>query len=133
MKETCTILNVSYETLKFYCKEGLVPNVARNASNHRVFDEANLAWLQGIMILRKCGMSLKDMKTYLEHCLIGQETIPERKIMLELVEQELHKRRIEIEDCLNYIDNKQNFYDKILNGELEYISNLIKTKKEKVS
>ena len=26
-KEVCEVVGISYETLKFYCKEGLVPNV----------------------------------------------------------------------------------------------------------
>ena len=28
-KEVCEQVGISYETLKFYCKEGLVPNVKR--------------------------------------------------------------------------------------------------------
>lgn len=26
MKETCEKLNISYETLKYYCNEGLIPD-----------------------------------------------------------------------------------------------------------
>lgn len=32
--------------------------------------------------LKKCGMSIKDMKQYLAYCLQGKSTIPERQIML---------------------------------------------------
>ena len=27
MKETCNLTNLTYDTLKYYCNEGLVPNV----------------------------------------------------------------------------------------------------------
>lgn len=30
MKEVCKEIGMNYETLKFYCKEGLVPNVKRD-------------------------------------------------------------------------------------------------------
>lgn len=30
MKEACALTNMTYENLKFYCNEGLVPNVKRN-------------------------------------------------------------------------------------------------------
>ncbi len=30
MKEACTLTNMTYENLKFYCNEGLVPNVKRD-------------------------------------------------------------------------------------------------------
>ena len=36
MKEACVQTGMSYETLKFYCKEGLVPNVKRDSHNYRV-------------------------------------------------------------------------------------------------
>ena len=29
MKQTCQMVGMSYETLKFYCNEGLIPKVAR--------------------------------------------------------------------------------------------------------
>ena len=36
MKEVCQIVGWNYETLKYYCKEGLIPNVKRdkNEENH---------------------------------------------------------------------------------------------------
>lgn len=30
MKETCEKVGMNYETLKYYCNEGLIPNVKRN-------------------------------------------------------------------------------------------------------
>ena len=37
MKEACIQTGMSYETLKFYCKEGLVPNVKRRLRSHPGF------------------------------------------------------------------------------------------------
>ena len=42
MKQTCEEVGMNYETLKFYCNEGLIPNVKRNKNNHRIFDEIGL-------------------------------------------------------------------------------------------
>ena len=50
-KEACEQVGISYETLKFYCKEGLVPNVKRDKNNYRIFDERNIAWLKGLQCL----------------------------------------------------------------------------------
>ena len=30
MKEACKLTNMTYENLKFYCNEGLIPNVKRD-------------------------------------------------------------------------------------------------------
>lgn len=125
MKEVCNEIGMSYETLKFYCKEGLVPNVKRDKNNYRDFDERNIAWLKGLQYLRKCGMSIKDMKQYMNYCLQGPDTIPQRKIMLEETRKGLLDKINEINDCIDFIDDKQGFYDDVLDGKIEYVSNLI--------
>lgn len=125
MKETCQKVNMTYETLKFYCNEGLVPNVKRNENNYRIFDDRDINWLNSLSCLKKCGMSIQDMKTYLSLCLKGQSTIPERKIMLDRLKVELMNRILELNESVDFIDNKQQFYDDVLTGKVKYNSNLI--------
>ena len=50
MKEACIQTGMSYETLKFYCKEGLVPNVKRDSHNYRVFDDRDIKWIQSLRL-----------------------------------------------------------------------------------
>lgn len=82
MKEACTLTNMTYETLKFYCNEGLVPNVKRDKRNYRVFDEHDIKWIQSLNCLKSCGMSIAEMKQYLALHMEGEGTIPERKVIL---------------------------------------------------
>lgn len=128
MKDVCSQLDISYETLKFYCKEGLVPNVQRDKNNYRLFNDHHVAWINGLLCLRKCGMSIKDMKIYMNYCLEGESTIPIRKEMLSSLKNELVKKEQEIRESMDYIDNKQDFYDDVLNGKMEYKSNIIELK-----
>lgn len=92
MKDVCTATGMPYETLKFYCNQGLLPNVKRDRNNHRVFDDHDVAWLKSLTCLRDCGMSLAEMKEYLALCLGGAPTIPERKVMLAGKRAELIKK-----------------------------------------
>ena len=62
MKEACALTNMTYENLKFYCNEGLVPNVKRDLRNYRVFDEHDIKWIQSLGCLKNCGMSIAEMK-----------------------------------------------------------------------
>lgn len=125
MKETCQKVSMTYETLKFYCNEGLVPNVKRDKNNYRIFDDEDINWLNSLSCLKKCGMSIQDMKTYLSLCLKGQSTIPERKIMLNKLKVDLMNRILELNESVDFIDNKQQFYDDVLVGKVKYNSNLI--------
>ena len=82
MMQVCRETNMTYETLKYYCNEGLVPNVKRDGNNRRVFDQRDVKWIQDLVCLKKCGMSIQEMKDYLALCLQGEGTIPQRKEML---------------------------------------------------
>ena len=82
MMQVCKETGMTYQALKFYCNEGLVPNARRDKNNRRVFDERDVAWINSLTCLRKCGMSIQEMKDYLSLCLQGEVTILQRKILL---------------------------------------------------
>lgn len=125
MKEACLKVNMNYETLKFYCNQGLVPNVKRDKNNYRIFDDRNIAWIQSLACLKNCGMSIQEMKEYLNLCLDDESTIPDRKQILNKKRKELEKKVAELNESINYIDWKQGFYDDVLSGKTKYYSNLI--------
>lgn len=126
IKQTCKMVNMNYETLKFYCNEGLVPNVKRDKNNYRVFDDKDVAWIKSLTCLKNCGMSIQEMKDYLKLCLQGQSTIPERKIILDKKREALLRSIASLTEAVEYIDWKQQFYDGVLSGKTKYSSNLIK-------
>lgn len=125
MKQTCQKVGMTYEALKFYCNQGLVPNVKRDKNNYRVFDEHDIEWIHGLTCLKRCGMSLSDMKLYLALCLKGQTTIPKRKEILEKQRNALKKEMKRLQEDIAYIDWKQAYYDDVLAGKIRYTSNLI--------
>ncbi len=125
MKEACTLTNMTYENLKFYCNEGLVPNVKRDRRNYRVFDEHDIKWIQSLNCLKSCGMSIAEMKQYLALCMEGEGTIPERKMILAEKKETLLKSITELQKAVAYIDWKQGFYDDVLSGKTAYYSNLV--------
>lgn len=127
MMQVCRELNMTYQTLKFYCNEGLVPNVKRDDNNRRIFDERDVKWIRDLSCLKRCGMSIQEMKAYLELCMEGQTSIPQRKEMLARKRVALLESVKALEDSIAYIDWKQGFYDEVLSGARPYISNLIRT------
>ena len=125
MKEACTLTNMTYENLKFYCNEGLVPNVKRDRRNYRVFGEHDIKWIQSLNCLKSCGMSIAEMKQYLALCMEGEGTIPERKVILAEKKETLLQSITELQKAVAYIDWKQGFYDDVLSGKTAYYSNLV--------
>ena len=127
MMQVCRETGMAYEALKFYCNEGLVPNVKRDSRNRRAFDGHDVKWIQDLVCLKKCGMSIQEMKDYLALCLQGPSTILQRKVMLAAKQEALRASIRELEESVAYIDWKQGFYDEVLSGKRPYVSNLIPT------
>ena len=122
MKEVCQKVGMNYSTLKFYCNEGLIPNVKRDKNNRRIFDDKDVEWIKNLACLKNCNLSIEEMKIYLAMCLEGNKTIPERKIMLSQKQSELKEKIAILENAVTYIEWKQNLYDEILSGKINYTS-----------
>lgn len=125
MKQACALVNMSYETLKFYCNQGLVPNVKRDPNNRRIFDDRDIAWIQSLTCLKNCGMGIQEMKEYLALCLEGTSTIPARQAILEKKRDALLDSIAALQESVAYIDWKQQFYSDVLSGKKKYVSNLL--------
>lgn len=75
--------------------------------------------------LRNCNMSIQEMRDYIALCLKGKSTISERKQILAEKRKQLEEELERLQDSIAYIDWKQGFYDDVLSGKTEYVSNLI--------
>ena len=126
MKEVSEITGLSYDTLKYYSNEGLIPDVKRDKNNYRIFDEKNIGWIKSLSCLKKCGMSNKEIKVYMKLCKKGISSISERKEILDKKLNELEKEIDRIRESIDYINFKKQFYDDVLSGKKEYFSYLIR-------
>ncbi|MBQ6844546.1 MAG: MerR family transcriptional regulator [Agathobacter sp.] len=127
MKDACEKTGLSYETLKFYCNQGLVPNVKRDKNNRRIFNDKDIAWINSLNCLRNCDMSISEMREYIDLCIEGESSIPKRKEILIAKRASLVEKLQQIQDSIDYIDWKQGFYDDVLSGKTKYYSNLLNT------
>ncbi|MDY4920676.1 MAG: MerR family transcriptional regulator [Phascolarctobacterium sp.] len=126
MMQACRETGLTYQTLKFYCNEGLVPNVLRDKNNRRYFDDATVKWIKDLNCLKRCGMSIEEMKEYVALCLEGPKSIPQRQEILKRKQADLQEEIKKLQESMAYIDWKQGFYKDVLDGKRPYISNLIK-------
>ena len=125
MMQTCKETGMTYQGLKFYCNEGLIPNVKRDNINRRIFDEHDIAWIKSLTCLKNCGMSIQEMKEYTKLCLEGASSIPQRQKILAQKKLQLQEKVAVLTASIEYIDKKQDFYNEVLEGKREYFSNLI--------
>lgn len=71
------LFGLPISTLRYYDKEGLFPTIQRD-SGIRKFGEKELEALRVIECLKKSGLEIKDIKQFMEWCVQGSETYPQR-------------------------------------------------------
>ena len=72
------LFGLPISTLRYYDKEGLFPTMQRD-SGIRKFGEKELEALRVIECLKKSGLEIKDIKQFMEWCVQGSETYPQRR------------------------------------------------------
>ncbi|AFM43392.1 putative transcriptional regulator [Desulfosporosinus acidiphilus SJ4] len=111
IKEVSEKFKLSAHTLRFYEKEGVLPTIQRDESGRRVYSNKDLGIIQIICCMRVTGMSLEYIKKYVELCILGDNTIPERHQMI-LSQKEIIEDLIkEYQDLLNVVNWKLQYYD----------------------
>lgn len=66
---------VPASTLRYYDKEGLLPEVERLGGGSRVFSEHDLAWIRVIEYLKKAGLTIKEIRRYTDLVQQGDDTL----------------------------------------------------------
>lgn len=103
-------------TLRFYEKAGLLSNVAKRAGGVRDYGPADITRLGMIECLKKTGMSLADIKTFMDWCACGDETIQQRYDMFIQRKKIIKKQLDEIRKTLKIIDFKIDYYARALDA-----------------
>lgn len=116
VKEVSEILNVSPHALRFYDNEGLLPGLSRR-NTHRLFSYEDLEWVRSVQCWRESGMSVADIRRYLELYSEGDGTLGERRQMIleqrdrAIAEVKAAKERVKM------LDRKVQWHDALVAGE----------------
>lgn len=109
--EMAKLLGVTASTLRYYDKEGLLPFVERSSGGIRMFQETDFEWLQIISCMKKAGMSIRDIRQYIELAMQGDDTIDLRLQMFHRQRDALRAQIAEMERTLETVEYKCWFYE----------------------
>lgn len=104
-------IGVAPSTLRYYDKEGLLPFVERSSGGIRVFKEADYEWLKVIECLKKTGMPLKDIKTFIEMAMQGDSTIDERLELIKKQRDDVSRQMQELQETMDTLNFKCWYYE----------------------
>ena len=109
--EMARMLHVPASTLRYYDKQGLLPFVERSPGGIRVFKDSDFEWLRIIECMKKAGMSLKDIRIYIELAMQGDSTIDARLAMFRRQREAILAQMEELRQTLETVEYKCWFYE----------------------
>lgn len=109
--ETAKKFQLTPETLRYYERIGLLPKIEKDAGGRRNYSERDLDWIRYVASLRRAGVSVEAIQSYVRLFHEGEKTREERKRILIEERDKLETRIREMRETLDYLDLKIKKYD----------------------
>lgn len=111
------------DTLRYYERIGLLPNVHRTPGGIRDYSEEDCRWVEYIKCMRSAGVSVETLIEYVKLFHEGTETISARKKLLLAQREQIVARIDDMNALLAKLDWKLDGYEeRMLKFEEEHFS-----------
>ena len=108
--EVSRMFGLPQSTLRYYDKEGLLPQIQRQGAGIRRFDEQAVEALRVIECLKKSGMEIKDIRQFMIWCGEGASTYQQRLELFQRRRAEVEQELARLKKTLAMIDFKCWYY-----------------------
>ena len=114
---------LSQDTLRYYERIGLIPNVNRNKSGIRDYTDEDCKWIEFVKCMRNAGLQIEVLTKYLDLFQQGNSTHNERKGLLVKQRDLLAKKIEEMQETLERLNYKiENNDQRLMAKELELLN-----------
>jgi DNA-binding transcriptional MerR regulator len=112
MKQVSEKTTLPPHVLRYYENEGLLPSVGRSLNGVRRYSEHDLEWIGLICCLKNTGMSIKQIRNFVELSLGGDETLRKRCDMLREHKIIVEKQIEEMQRHLQKVTHKIEYFSR---------------------
>ena len=121
IKEVCNRFNVSADTLRYYERVGVIPEVHRTAGGIRDYTDDDVKWVETATCFRSAGMPIELLSEYVRLFREGGHTIKARCELLKEARERMIAERRKFDEALAKMDYKIRVYEKAVEtGRLEW-------------
>lgn len=82
IKEVCEKYHISPDTLRYYERVGVIPEVNRTKGGIRNYEEQDLNWVENAICMRNAGVPIEMIIEYVKLYNQGNETLAARRDLL---------------------------------------------------
>lgn len=111
IKEVCKKYNVTADTLRYYERVGVIPEVHRTAGGIRDYSEEDIKWVETAICFRSARMPIDLLIEYVRLYRIGDDTLHDRLELLIEAKKRILDERKKYDDALAKLDYKISKYD----------------------
>lgn len=114
VKTVAEKVNLSPHVLRYYEKEGLLPQIQRTKSGIRHYSDEDLEWLGLICCLKNTGMSIKQIRDFVALSQQGPQTLQTRCDMLRQHRADVQQHIVEMNRHLEKVTHKIAYFSRQL-------------------
>ncbi len=114
IKEVSEKYHISQDTLRYYERVKMIPEVHRTPGGIRDYQKEDLKWLELALCMRNAGLPVEAMIEYLRLFQQGDETIPARLELLQNQMEVLKKQKDQLEATMEHLSYKISRYEKAM-------------------
>lgn len=119
IKEVAKKMDISEHTLRFWAKSGFFPFIKRNKNNIRLFSDNDLDWVRIVKCLRAVGTENQAIKRYIDLCIKGDSTIPERYEIIQATKLKAEQQMLELQQQMDLLNYKEKYYQNLIKNNLK--------------
>lgn len=112
--EIAKVLGIPASTLRYYDQEGLLPFVERSSGGSRMFTDKDYEWLKVIVCLKKSGLSIKNIKAFIDMAVRGDESLAERYELFHARRDAVKEQLKEMQETLDLLEFKCWYYQQAM-------------------
>jgi len=111
IKEVCEKFDITPDTLRYYERVGVIPEVHRTNGGIRDFTDEDVAWVENAICMRSAGVPVEMLIEYVRLYQEGDGTFQARRDVLEEARQEVQKNIEKYQATLDRLNYKISRYD----------------------
>ena len=121
ISQVAEMTGISPYTLRYYDNEGLLPFLEKDKNGNRIFRESDLEALSLISCMKETGMSIKDLKNFMQLCTKGDSSLKERLEIVKAHKLKVEEQLAKIHKHMEKIDYKIWYYSTAVEAGTEAI------------
>lgn len=111
IKEVSEKYNISQDTLRYYERIGMIPEISRTPGGIRNYEESDLGWVELAICMRSAGLPIEALIEYVKLYQQGDTTFAARLQLLQEQRESLEEQKTQLEKAINKLNYKISRYE----------------------